>query len=44
MVRRFVNDAAAEDAIDTDGAAHFLSSYDGQSHETRGGLVYWRHN
>jgi hypothetical protein len=37
-------DAAAEDAVDTDGAAHFLSSYDGQSYETPGGLVYWRHN
>jgi hypothetical protein len=37
-------DAAAEDAVDTDGAAHFLSSYDGQSYETKSGLVYWRHN
>jgi hypothetical protein len=37
-------DAAAEDAVDTDGAAHFLSSYDGQSYETKGRLVYWRHN
>lgn len=37
-------DAAAEDAVDTDGAGHFLSSYDGETHETDGGLVYWRHN
>lgn len=37
-------DAAAEDAVDTDGAAHFLSSYDGQSYTTKGGLVYWRTN
>jgi hypothetical protein len=37
-------DAAAEEAVDTDGAAHFLSSYDGNSYETDGGLVYWRHN
>jgi hypothetical protein len=37
-------DAAAEDAVDTDGAAHFLSSYDGNSYTTKGGLVYWRHN
>ena len=36
--------AAAEDAVDTDGAAHFLSSYDGQSYTTKGGLVYWRTN
>ena len=37
-------DAAAEDAVDTDGAAHFLSSYDGNSYTTPGGLVYWRRN
>ena len=36
--------AAAEDAVDTDGASHFLSSYDGDSYETPSGLVYWRHN
>lgn len=35
---------AAEDAVDTDGAAHFLARYDGQSHTTRSGLVYWRSN
>jgi hypothetical protein len=37
-------DAAAEDAVDTDGPAHFLSSYDGNSYTTKGGLVYWRRN
>jgi hypothetical protein len=37
-------DAAAEDAVDTDGAAHFLSSYDSNSYVTKGGLVYWRQN
>jgi len=37
-------DAAAEDAVDTDGPAHFLAHYDGESHETRSGLVYWRAN
>jgi hypothetical protein len=37
-------DAAAEDAVDTDGAAHFLSSYDGHSTTTKSGLVYWRTN
>ena len=37
-------DATAEDAVDTDGAAHFLPSYDGQSYATNGGLVYWRTN
>lgn len=37
-------DAAAQDAVDTDGAEHFLARYDGNSHETEGGLVYWRNN
>lgn len=37
-------DAAAKDAVDTDGAEHFLARYDGNSHETDGGLVYWRAN
>jgi hypothetical protein len=37
-------DAAAEDAVDTDGAEHFLARYDGNSHETSSGLVYWRDN
>jgi hypothetical protein len=37
-------DAAAEDAVNTDGPGHFLSSYDGNTSETKGGLVYWRTN
>lgn len=37
-------DAAAEEAVDTDGPAHFLSSYDGNSYTTKSGLVYWRTN
>ena len=37
-------DAAAQDAVDTDGPEHFLARYDGNSHETKGGLVYWRDN
>jgi hypothetical protein len=37
-------DAAAEDAVNTDGPAHFLSSYDDNSYTTKGGLVYWRTN
>jgi len=37
-------DAAAEDAVDTDGWEHFLARYDGNSHETASGLVYWRVN
>ena len=37
-------DAAAEEAVDTDGPAHFLSSYDGSSYTTKSGLVYWRVN
>jgi hypothetical protein len=35
---------AAEYAVDTDGPAHFLARYDGNSHTTRAGLVYWRSN
>ena len=37
-------DAAADDAVDTDGWEHFLARYDGKSHETASGLVYWRVN
>jgi hypothetical protein len=37
-------DAAAEEAVDTDGPGHFLSSYDGNYYETKNGLFYWRHN
>jgi len=37
-------DAAAEEAVNTDGAGHFLSSYDGSTSETKNGLVYWRTN
>lgn len=37
-------DAAAEDAVDTDGAEHFLSRYDGNYYETKSGFVYWREN
>lgn len=36
--------AAAEEAVNVDGPGHFLSSYDGSTHETKSGLVYWRHN
>jgi len=37
-------DAAADDAVDTDGWEHFLARYDGNSNETDAGLVYWRVN
>lgn len=37
-------DAAADEAVRTDGAGHFLSSYDGNLNDTAGGLTYWRHN
>jgi hypothetical protein len=37
-------DAAADDAVDTDGWEHFLARYDGNSYETGSGLVYWRVN
>jgi hypothetical protein len=33
---------AAEDAVDTDGPANFLARYDGRSHTTRSGFIYWR--
>ena len=37
-------DAAAEDAVDTDGEAHFLARYDSNDYHTPNGLVYWRDN
>ena len=37
-------EAAAEDAVDTDGPEHFVARYDGKSHETKSGFVYWRTN
>lgn len=37
-------EAAAKEAVSTDGAGHFLSSYDGNTSETKNGLVYWRTN
>lgn len=37
-------DAAAQEAVSADGAEHFLARYDGDSHETRSGFVYWRVN
>lgn len=37
-------EAAAKEAVSTDGAGHFLSSYDGSTYETKNGLVYWRTN
>ena len=36
--------AAAEDAVSTDGAAHFVARYDGDYHMTKAGFVYWRDN
>lgn len=36
--------AAAQDAIRTDGWQHFLAHYDGNSYETTSGFVYWRTN
>lgn len=36
--------AAAEEAVSTDGAGHFLSGYDGHLHTGPGGIVYWRTN
>jgi len=36
--------AAAEDAVDTDGPEHFVARYDGNYYTTKNGLVYWREN
>jgi hypothetical protein len=36
--------AAAEEAVNVDGAGHFLSGYDGNLHDGPGGIVYWRTN
>lgn len=36
--------AAAEDAVDTDGPEHFVARYDGSSYTTPGNLTYWRVN
>jgi hypothetical protein len=35
-------DEAAQDAVDTDGWAHFISLYDGDYQTTKNGLVYFR--
>jgi hypothetical protein len=37
-------DAAAEEAVDTDGPEHFICHYDGNSHTTKSGFAYWRSN
>lgn len=37
-------DAAADEAVSTDGEGHFLSSYDGSVYDGPGGIVWWRHN
>lgn len=36
--------SAAQEAVDMDGAVHFLSSYDDNDYKTDSGLVYWRTN
>jgi len=37
-------EAAAEDALSTDGRAHFLSTYDGNEEEIEGGFIVFRIN
>jgi hypothetical protein len=37
-------DAAADEAVSTDGEGHFLARYDGNMHDGPGGIVYWRSN
>jgi hypothetical protein len=36
--------AAASEAVNTDGAGHFLARYDGNMHDGPGGIVWWRSN
>ena len=37
-------DAAAEEAVRVDGAAHFMCSYDGNYDTSPSGFIYWRNN
>jgi hypothetical protein len=37
-------DAAAEEAVRSDGAAHFMCGYDGNYETSPSGFIYWRHN
>ena len=37
-------DAAAEEAVRVDGAAHFMCSYDRNYETSPSGFIYWRHN
>jgi hypothetical protein len=36
--------SAADEAVSTDGAAHFMSTYDGNYETSPSGFVYFRHN
>jgi hypothetical protein len=35
---------AADEAVSTDGAAHFMCGYDGNYDTTKSGFIVWRHN
>ena len=37
-------DAAAEEAVRLDGAAHFMCNYDGNYETSPSGFIYWKHN
>ena len=37
-------EAAAKEAVSSDGPGHYLSGYDSNIHSTPGGFVYWRQN
>jgi hypothetical protein len=37
-------DSAADEAVSADGWEHFLAHYDGNSHRTPSGFVYWQTN
>jgi hypothetical protein len=45
MLKDYIDvEAAARDAVDTDGAAHFLNTYDGNQNDLSSGGCYFRTN
>jgi hypothetical protein len=35
---------AADEAVSTEGAEHFMCNYDGKYDTTKSGFLVWRHN